>query len=44
VGNALPAMFNLFDALRLLNRIPKILRHVFEETTSLDHVVRRILE
>jgi hypothetical protein len=41
MGNTVPDMLNVLDALGLFDRIPEILRHVFQETTPLDHVVRR---
>lgn len=44
VRDAVPDMFNILDALRLLNRIPEILRHVLQQATALDHIVGGILE
>jgi hypothetical protein len=44
MGNAVPKMLDILDALRFFHRIPKVLRHVLQETATLDHVMRRILK
>ena len=44
MGNAVPDMLDILNALRFLNRISKVFRHVFQETAPFDHVVRRVLE
>ncbi|CAE6696010.1 hypothetical protein NSPZN2_10459 [Nitrospira defluvii] len=44
VRDTVADMFNVFDALCLLNWISEIFRHVFQQATAFDHVVGGILE